>query len=383
MRIPSLIAVIALTGLIQSVRLQAIPPPPPLLEQVPIDRLVTNLQKWIASEPANAALRVNLARSHAMAYASKSDVFQTNTLNPRDGVWIKLDPDYRQVPFEPVKPTSDPAVAQRARVHLEAAIAEYEAALAIDPTLVTARLGYGWCLQQAGERERAVAAYRAVVADTVARKFLGVTVEAADYLIPLLDANRDAEEITRLRGYRAELERLPRAVSPIVIPLGSRHAVDALVDHDARVRFDADGSALDGEWTWITRDAGWLVLDRKGTGAIDSAIQLFGNVTFWMFWENGYHALRALDDNQDGALTGDELTGLAIWRDANANGVSEHGEVKQLAQWGIVSVSCRFASEDESDVYIASSKRGVTFADGTTRPTFDVQLHRREGSLAR
>jgi len=34
-----------------------------------------------------------------------------------------------------------------------------------------------------------------------------------------------------------------------------------LVELRARVRFDADGSALDREWSWITPDAGWLVYD--------------------------------------------------------------------------------------------------------------------------
>jgi hypothetical protein len=40
---------------------------------------------------------------------------------------------------------------------------------------------------------------------------------------------------------------------------------------------------------------------------LTSALQLFGNVTFWMFWSNGFEAMRALDDNQDGTLAGGEL----------------------------------------------------------------------------
>ncbi len=95
-----------------------------------------------------------------------------------------------------------------------------------------------------------------------------------------------------------------------------------------------------------------------------------------MFWENGYEAMRALDDNSDGKLSGAELTGLAIWRDVNSNGISDVGEVKSLAAWGIVELSCAYESEDESDVFIASSKAGVTVADGSTRATYDVVLHR-------
>lgn len=73
---------------------------------------------------------------------------------------------------------------------------------------------------------------------------------------------------------------------------------------------------------------------------VRSALQLFGNVTFWPFWENGYHALRSLDDDGDGQLAGDELRHLAIWRDGDANGRSTPAEVRPLAEWGIQSLSC-------------------------------------------
>jgi hypothetical protein len=52
------------------------------------------------------------------------------------------------------------------------------------------------------------------------------------------------------------------------VPLGRADDPHALVDHGARIRFDADGSALDGEWTWISPDAAWLVYDHHGTGRI-------------------------------------------------------------------------------------------------------------------
>jgi hypothetical protein len=69
---------------------------------------------------------------------------------------------------------------------------------------------------------------------------------------------------------------------------------------------------------------------------------MFGNVTFWLFWETGYDALTSLDDNGDGVLTGDDLKGLAIWHDANGNGICDPGEVKPLSEYGIVALSCRF-----------------------------------------
>jgi hypothetical protein len=272
------------------------------------------------------------------------------------------------------------------KAHLSLAITAYEQALRLDPLNSVSRLGYGWCLDRAGNKAAAIEAFRRVIAEVwpaeqasrgVQPRPGPVTAEAARYLIPLLDAVKDAAEIARLRGYAAELGARPgRGITPLVIPLAGVNP-SHLVDRSARVRFDADGSALDREWSWISKDAGWLVYDQLGTRKITSALQLFGNVTFWMFWENGYEALRALDDNGDGRLAGGELAHLAIWRDSNSNGTSEAGEVKPLAEWGIVQLSTAYEPEDEGDVFIASSRAGVTFADGSTRATYDVLLHRK------
>jgi hypothetical protein len=96
-------------------------------------------------------------------------------------------------------------------------------------------------------------------------------------------------------------------------------------------------------------------------------------VTFWAFWRNGYEAMAALDDNGDGRLLGHELRQLAIWKDANQNGLSEHGEVRPLSAYGVVALSCDYGAGDGL-LTVAQSPAGVTFADGTTRPTYDVIL---------
>jgi hypothetical protein len=166
-----------------------------------------------------------------------------------------------------------------------------------------------------------------------------------------------------------------RWITPIVIPLGERVRATELVNHHARVRFDADGTGFKKPWTWITPDAGWLVHAPEKSRPITSGLQMFGSVTFWLFWENGYHALRSLDDNGDGALEGKELEGLALWRDANSNGLSEQDEVKPLGEWGIVALSWRHEKSATNPAYVATSPKGVTFEDGRTRPTYDVLLY--------
>jgi hypothetical protein len=145
------------------------------------------------------------------------------------------------------------------------------------------------------------------------------------------------------------------------------------VDLEAEVWFDADGSGRARRWTWIAPSAGWLVYDADGKGEIASALQMFGNVTFWLFWTDGYRALSALDDNGDGELTGRELRYLAVWQDRNGDGVSDKGEVRPVGDLGIVAISCR-ATAGDGILTAARSASGIRFSDGRVAPTYDVIL---------
>ena len=351
---------------------------PILLEQVPIDRVVANLEVQATARPADALIQINLARAHGMAYAKKTERADVIKSQPERGVYFGQQP--ANVPFR-AETTSDPVKQAAASVHLKKSIEHFTAALAIAPDNLVARLGLAWMTEQSGDKVAAIAAYRDVierawkVEGQLKRADLGfvpVTAEAADYLIPLLNPTVDAQEIATLRERSQKLRRLPRPITPIAVPLRDGRSLGSVLDDNAAVRFDADGFGRTS-WTWITPDAAWLVYDQVGKGEIGSALQLFGSVSFWMFWDTGYHAMRALDDNHDGRLSGAELRHLALWRDANSNGVSERGEVRSLRSYGIVSLSCDFIRATDADE-TAFSPQGVTFANGTTRPTWDVVL---------
>jgi hypothetical protein len=85
----------------------------------------------------------------------------------------------------------------------------------------------------------------------------------------------------------------------VIVPLRADAMHPDLIDPAARVSFDLDGFGA-RTWTWITSEAGWLVFDPRRTGRITSGLQLFGNVTFWRFWNTDYDALQALDDDGNG-----------------------------------------------------------------------------------
>jgi hypothetical protein len=367
------------------------------IQQVPVERIIANLEDVVAKNPRDLRARNNLARAHAMAFAKKASTLPVGHAGypapllpggtkpePVPGpVWFGYEPDH--VPFSYVLETKDEQATQVAKAHLAKAIQIYKEAMELAPEDYSIKLGYGWCLEQSGEKAQAITVYRAVIAAAWSQEKdmrsvgLGrpLTAEASGYLIALLDPQKDRDEIATLRGRMTQLSRLPRAVTPIAIPLTDDLRVESLIAPSARVVFDADGSGLEKSWTWITPKAGWLVWAPGHERPVTSALQMFGSVTFWMFWNNGYDAMRALDDNHDGRLTGAELEGLSIWQDRNSNGVDDDGEVQTLLARGIVALACEHDSTPASAEYAAMSSSGATFADGRTVPTYDVLLYER------
>jgi tetratricopeptide (TPR) repeat protein len=352
----------------------------PELEKVPVERLAKNLQDAIEKNPKDAKALVNLGRLHAMAYSLRSDTVEVNKRTPGE-IWFGFEPPL--VPFRNVKKTEDQEKLKAAQLHLEQALKFYEQALKLTPDDLRVLLGYGWLLAEAGKKTEAIAALRKTIdkawekeKDLMALGLGGhtFTAEGADYLIPLLDADKDKDEIATLKARAERLKQLPRPITPIAVPLMDGLSASEIENRAAEVAFDADGTGLQKKWTWINANAAWLVYDPKQSGKVSSALQLFGNVTFWLFWDNGYEALDSLDDNRDGQLSGAELNGLALWHDANGNGISDPGEVRPLIDHRIVTVSCKFEVDPNHPNRIVFSKAGVTLTDGTTRPTFDLVL---------
>ncbi len=378
---------------------------------VPLDRLLGNLQQRQAQDTNDFEVTYQLARLHAMAYSTnlgEVKVRKDNVLQP-----VFAYPGLDSGVPQKVSLPSTSAGRQAAVAHLTNAILLYERAILLlkrstnvsqrQWLILPTQLGFAWCLDQAGRRDEALREYRKALRlawaievsgdfqidkwvrdaweDVRARRnplrshnrgHVGPGVcfseEIIGYLLKLLDPVKDASEIAQLKKDQQTLQTMPRAITPIVIPLEPGAALADLVDADAQVTFDLDGSGKAKPWGWITSKAGWLVYDSDGRGNVTSGLQMFGNVTFWIFWRDGYQALRALDDNRDGVLSGAELKGLAVWRDLNGDGVSDPGEVLPGEALGIAGLDC---SSEQTRSGIRWSPAGVRFTDGTVRPTYD------------
>ncbi|MCC6677840.1 MAG: hypothetical protein IT436_11900 [Phycisphaerales bacterium] len=201
-----------------------------------------------------------------------------------------------------------------------------------------------------------------------------VAYEAATQYVRLVEARkpRDDERI-RLAVARQTVKSfedlpMPNGVTPIVLRTDRAAPLAELINHSARSRFDLDGSGRAQAWPWLKPTTGLLCWDPTNTGRITSGRQLFGSVSWWLFFRNGYEALDALDDNRDGRLTGPELQGISVWFDRNSNAISDPGEVTPVQALGIRSLSCRATATSDG---CPANPTGLTLADGRSLPTYD------------
>ena len=85
------------------------------------------------------------------------------------------------------------------------------------------------------------------------------------------------------------------------------------------------------------------------------------------------------DTNQDGVFDAKDTSfaQFAVWQDANQNGVSDVGEVKSLADWGIQSINLSGSGAvlQPADDVMESSHTSATMTDGSTMVVADVAFN--------
>ncbi len=337
----------------------------PELLDVPTDKLISRLEKSAAAAPKDAHLQYVLARVHAIAHSQKTASFQV----------ARNAPDLPYFgPFDPGFPPEHGASGGGARKHLELALKHYRKAIELDPSSLASRMGLAWCLEESGERAQAVEQYRkvyqAALKDAPEVSFgVGMAEEAGQRLVELLNPKKDAAEIAGIKKELTRLQAQPRAVTPVLVPLEREHEheLSQLVDDRAAVRFDLDGSGRQLAWGWPTPRAGWLIY-RDRLVRVDSALQLFGGVTWWVFWKNGYEAMAALDQDGDGWLQGLELENIAVWCDRDQDGVFQASEIVSLEDLGIVALGTAHRTHRLGFPY---NPDGIRYKDGRLGPSYD------------
>lgn len=128
------------------------------------------------------------------------------------------------------------------------------------------------------------------------------------------------------------------------------------------VFFDAKGEKVgafeNGTYSWGERNEmeqtewlekgggdGFLVWDVDGDGQITSGKELFSefDINGYERFANGFEKLaHYFDKDGDGVVTGEELVGLMIWVDEDADGQTDPGELRELADYRITSLKTGF-----------------------------------------
>ncbi len=225
-------------------------------------------------------------------------------------------------------------------------------------------------------------AYRAVVKRMAApdkrRGFSGpeadslMSADAAAAIVRILESRKtnfdEREELATLKKHLKQLETVGKAVTPIIFPAESPQPLERLLDGKKHVDFDLAADGIARKWPWLRSDTCLLVWDPQRTGHVQDGRQLFGSVTWWIFWDDGYQPLAALDNDGDGWLAGKELAGLAVWQDRNGNGRSDAGEVVPVGERGIRRIATRPQAREHG---VLSNARGIELQSGAWLPTYD------------
>jgi hypothetical protein len=385
---------------------------------IPIDRLLKNTTAYIEDHPRDPMGPYTLARIHYLALATGAAAFtayEERAFPPR--VAVDVTGGFGQVARPQaggrggrgVTGTSGNWTEAQLREHLKLAVENYQKALAMNAKSALFHLGLASVSEAAlttgfkleaipgastpapanGDfaplwREQAIAEYLqayelSVEADTAIRDMpiTGplslISYEAGQRYLAMVAArgqrDNEAPTVAKVQASIRTISNKPmNAITPIVFRLDRGAPLEDLLDASKTVTFDLDGTGRSQRYTWLRPETGILVWDPLMTGCISSGRQLFGSVTFNMFWSDGYRALDALDDNRDGAIAGSELEGLALWFDRNQDGVSQQGEVVSIKAAGIVSISARAAGRVGESLM---NPAGLVTSDGRVLPTYD------------
>ena len=140
-------------------------------------------------------------------------------------------------------------------------------------------------------------------------------------------------------------------------------------------RFDITGRGALAKTAFVTGGDAFLAMDRNGNGVIDSGKELFGDQSGAA---NGFEELAKLDLNHDKVIDAQDpgFRRLRLFQD-NGNGVTEPGELKSLADAGIVTIGLRY---QDTSIRAAGGNRigqvaSYRKADGSSGTAADAILN--------
>jgi len=157
--------------------------------------------------------------------------------------------------------------------------------------------------------------------------------------------------------------------SPIVLDLDGDGKIDAsngqYLAHrdnvsDKVAMFDFFGNGYPVLTEWVSANDGLLC--RPAEDGSVKGTNLFGTANGF---RDGYEEMAAYDANEDGVLSGEELTDLRVWVDANGDAIAQPAELKTLAELGITSL--KVSHDNFKSTFV---RNGQTFNSFDWWPTY-------------
>ena len=151
--------------------------------------------------------------------------------------------------------------------------------------------------------------------------------------------------------------------------------------------FFGTGHPIQIAWTATNSRNGWLALDRNNNGVIDSARELFGNITAQppSNTPNGFLALAVFDKpanggNDDGVIDEQDTiwAQLLVWIDSNHDGISQPDELFSMEEVGIRRIMLGYTHtpyvDENGNRFRYKGKLKGAPEDPTARAIYDVFL---------
>lgn len=173
--------------------------------------------------------------------------------------------------------------------------------------------------------------------------------------------------------------------SPIVLDLAANGVQFSAAAEGPMFTINDMGRKFRLGWPNAADDV-WLWLDRNANGIVDNGGELFGNATRLSNGRpapNGFVALAELDGNADRRIDASDAAfdRLQVWSDRSRDGVSQHDEISDLGDVGVVAIELAYRESRRTDrngnVY---RYRAVLHLSGKNRRTWawdvypDVEL---------
>lgn len=128
-------------------------------------------------------------------------------------------------------------------------------------------------------------------------------------------------------------------ITPIVLDLDG-NGIQTIAREDSSGKFDLLGTGHGIDSGWISAGDAFLAFDANRDGKVNNLSELFGGVAKG----DGFAKLADFDSNNDGLIDALDarFSELQVWQDINGNHQTDAGELRSLAEAGVLSLRTDF-----------------------------------------